>query len=122
MDWPILVDSLNLLEVAAVPYTLLIDEMGVVHEINPSSEEFETFLSSSIPQTEKTEAKMTPATSKPDWSELKRKAEGLNNVEAWSEYAQALFLWGGEERVADSVDAFELASSKAPDDGCVTDE
>jgi len=117
MDWPILVDSLNLLEVAAVPYTLLIDEMGVVHEINPSSEEFETFLSSSIPQTEKTEAKMTPATSKPDWSELKRKAEGLNNVEAWSEYAQALFLWGGEERVADSVDAFELASSKAPDDG-----
>lgn len=30
MDWPILVDSLNLLEVTAVPITLTIDEHGII--------------------------------------------------------------------------------------------
>ena len=30
MDWPVMVDSLNLLEVSVVPITLLIDERGIV--------------------------------------------------------------------------------------------
>ncbi|MBI5863099.1 MAG: hypothetical protein HZB38_01035 [Planctomycetes bacterium] len=33
MDWPVLVDPLNLLEVSAVPLALLIDEQGVVREV-----------------------------------------------------------------------------------------
>lgn len=35
MDFPILIDSLNLLEVSLVPIYVLIDEHGVVREINP---------------------------------------------------------------------------------------
>jgi hypothetical protein len=33
MDWPVMVDAFNLLEVPHVPITLLIDEQGVVREI-----------------------------------------------------------------------------------------
>ncbi|MBK8915391.1 MAG: thioredoxin family protein [Phycisphaerales bacterium] len=33
MDWPVLVDPLNLLEVTVVPLALLIDERGVVREV-----------------------------------------------------------------------------------------
>lgn len=33
LEWPILVDSLNLLEVAAVPIVLLLDEQGVVRSV-----------------------------------------------------------------------------------------
>jgi len=41
LDWPILVDSLNLLGVAVVPITVAIDEHGVVRAINPRKETIE---------------------------------------------------------------------------------
>lgn len=39
MDWPVLIDPLNLVEVGVVPLALLIDEQGVVREVlrNPQS-------------------------------------------------------------------------------------
>ena len=43
MDWPILVDSLNLLETTVVPLTLAIDEHGVIRKIQPSRDDLETF-------------------------------------------------------------------------------
>ncbi len=39
MGWPILVDSLNLLEVPYVPITLTLDEYGIVRSIRPSDPE-----------------------------------------------------------------------------------
>jgi len=41
MRWPILVDSLNLLGVSAVPITLAIDEYGVIRMVNPKPAEIE---------------------------------------------------------------------------------
>ena len=117
MDWPILVDSLNLLEVAAVPYTLLIDEKGVVHSVNPSTEEFEAFLNLDPQGGAPREAPEKLPKIDADWAELKINAERLNTSDAWADYARELFLWGGDERVFESVRAFELASSKAADDG-----
>ncbi len=35
MDWPVMVDSLNLLNVSVVPITLLIDERGIVRRRVP---------------------------------------------------------------------------------------
>jgi len=35
MDWPLMVDSLNLLEVPAVPVTLCIDEYGIIRLVDP---------------------------------------------------------------------------------------
>ena len=44
MDWPLLIDSLNLLDVLAVPLTYLIDEAGIVRYERPSDEDLEVFL------------------------------------------------------------------------------
>ena len=46
MDWPVMVDSLNELQVAVVPITLLIDEYGIIRKKNPRrmSEFFDDFV------------------------------------------------------------------------------
>lgn len=116
MDWPILVDSLNLLEVAAVPYTLLIDESGVIHAVNPSDAEFEAFISSN-PQENGDVAKATFNFELPDWGKLQSNTVALNSASAWSKYAEALFLWGGDSRIQICVNAYKKAVSLAPDDG-----
>ena len=49
MDWPILVDSLNLLNVSAVPITALIDENGIVRKLRPQPGDLVRFLADSGP-------------------------------------------------------------------------
>ena len=44
MDWPILVDSLNLFQMTAVPVTVLIDERGIVRKIGPNEADVDAFL------------------------------------------------------------------------------
>jgi hypothetical protein len=117
MDWPILVDSLNLLKVAAVPYTLLIDEKGIVRSMNPSQAEFEAFVHSDAPQPDENAFQSKAIPHSPNWQQLKSNAETLNSADAWSEYAESLFLWGGDARLNECVAAYQIASSKAPDDG-----
>jgi len=39
MEWPVLVDSYNLLNVPYVPITLFLDEHGVIREIDPTLEQ-----------------------------------------------------------------------------------
>lgn len=46
MDWPVMLDSLNLLDVSAVPITLLIDEHGIIRYRNPKPEELTIFIDS----------------------------------------------------------------------------
>ena len=41
MPWPVLVDSLDLLGVSAVPTTLAVDEYGVIRKVNPDPGEIE---------------------------------------------------------------------------------
>jgi hypothetical protein len=44
MDWPVMVDSLNLLEVKAVPITVLIDEVGIVRKVRARQDDLAAFL------------------------------------------------------------------------------
>jgi len=44
MDWPVMVDSLNRLDVKVVPITLLIDEAGIIQAVNPRADALEAFL------------------------------------------------------------------------------
>lgn len=44
MDWPILVDPLNLIDVEGVPITLFIDESGIIRYINPTLERADELL------------------------------------------------------------------------------
>ena len=112
MQWPILIDSLNLLELAAVPITLLIDEQGIVRSIRPSEEEFQAFLGSeSVPVSSKS---AEPAT--PNLAQLEKATRG-GNPDVLGPYADALVMWGGEVRLPEAIQVYERRLETEPLDG-----
>ena len=64
LDFPVLMDPLNVLGVKAVPITLLVDESGVIRHRNPKPNQFKKFLAQTYPVTsrKKTLASLPPAT------------------------------------------------------------
>ncbi len=110
MDWPILVDALNLYGVSAVPITYLIDEAGIVRSVNPQPAELEAFLASPA-----REASPPPPVARPGVEALM--PEGAASAREWSAYAEALFLWGGDARLGAAISAYERALRLAPGDG-----
>jgi hypothetical protein len=111
MDWPILVDSLNLLGVSVVPITVAIDEHGVVRAINPRKETIERdFLSKTYEPPASSAAipvEPRPAVGRPPG---RRAPAG-----AWRKYGEDLLLWGGGTAIDKAVDAFERAARGAAD-------
>jgi len=116
MDWPIAVDALNLLQVAAVPYTLLIDEAGVVQSINPKEDAFDAFLESDPVTFEKAESSDLAA-AVASTKRLEELAEQSNTAATWAALGEHLFLWGGDASVRRCVDSFSRAVDLAPEDG-----
>jgi len=112
MDWPILVDALNLYGVSAVPITYAIDEAGIVRAVNPKPDELEAFLERSAPSS----IAAPPPVAAPDPGRL-RPGEGADDPAAWRAYGDALFLWGGDGRLGEAVAAYERALRLAPGDG-----
>ena len=89
MGWPIMVDSLNLLDMQVVPLTLAIDEHGVIRQIQPPRDELAelraSFVDVDFDPASAAAAKITPSP------------------------AEEMFLWGDDSRIDDIVDAFEHA-------------
>jgi tetratricopeptide (TPR) repeat protein len=113
MPWPIMVDSLNLLGVKVVPYTLFIDEHGVIRAVKPKHDALESFLNTKYPAPEKETIKAE----KPDadmalkaWRAMKEP-----DFEAAMNAGQQLFLWSGDRDAA--VDAFSAAAKANPKSG-----
>jgi len=100
MDWPVMVDSLDLLELEVVPVTLLIDEWGIVRRIVPPRadprEELERFIG------RKFEA--------PDVPSPQPAADPRSK-------ARALVLWGGERRLDEAIAAYGEAIEVEPEQG-----
>jgi len=117
MDWPVLVDSFNLLGTSVVPITLLIDEHGVVRG-SPSLAEagpaIEKFLAASFDPPPKSKAAPVAV---PDLGAMKKAATEVGSADAWQDYAVALGLWGGEEWLDESIAAFRKALEIRPGDG-----
>ncbi|MBW7995688.1 MAG: hypothetical protein FVQ81_03760 [Candidatus Glassbacteria bacterium] len=112
MDWPILVDRQNLLEVLAVPITALIDEQGIVRALRPSDEEYSRFLEtdyvgSTRPVPVRAEA--------PDLARLQEHAG--RSADNQRNYAASLVLWGGDEALDRAVEAYREAVELEPDHG-----
>ena len=116
MEWPIAVDALNLLRVAAVPYTLLIDEAGVVRSINPKQDAFDDFVKSDPIAFEKSES-VDLAASSASTESLETLAGQTNTAASWAALGQHLFLWGGDASIRRCVDAFSRAVDLDPEDG-----
>jgi tetratricopeptide (TPR) repeat protein len=120
MGWPILVDSLNLLEVTAVPITLAIDEYGIIRQakapVKAAEELKETFLGQTFEPPAGRSAEPAAHPAQPDLARLKE-AAGSGNVEAIRNYANALVMWGGPERLGDAIEAYEQALILEPGHG-----
>ena len=112
MEWPILVDALNLYGVSGVPITYAIDEAGIVRAVNPKPEELDAFLERPAPPS----TAPPPSVAAPDLGRL-RADTGADAPTAWRAYGDALFLWGGEGRLGEAVAAYERALRLAPGDG-----
>jgi hypothetical protein len=112
MDWPILVDALDLYGVSAVPITYAIDEAGIVRAVNPKPDEFAAFLERPAPPA----TVRPPSAVPPDLERLRAEAD-TGTPAAWRAYGGALFLWGGDDRLGEAIAAYERALRLAPGDG-----
>ena len=99
MDWPILVDSLNLLAIDVVPLTLLIYEHGIIRKIRPKEEELDEFLATEYPVPPR-------KNSTPGKSELRRLEE-----------VDELFLWKGVDHLDRVVDGYRGLLEESADVG-----
>lgn len=81
LKWPVLLDSLNLLECKGIPFTLLLDEHGVVRYQNPKDEELTTFLETNYPKPDKPANKTVfPSKDSTEGRLMWGKAEQLDTV------------------------------------------
>ncbi|MGH8640008.1 MAG: tetratricopeptide repeat protein, partial [Burkholderiales bacterium] len=113
MDWPVMVDSLNLYSIDVVPVTYAIDESGIVRFVNPTREEFATFVATQYsPAQEK-----PPSTLRPDVAAVETRVRRSPSAANWLALGEALFLWGGEPRLERAIDAFERAVRLQPESG-----
>ncbi len=112
MDWPILVDRLNLLEVLAVPITALIDENGIIRALRPTDEQYREFLETDYAAAGKPRPEQVAA---PDLSKLGREAG--KNAQSYRDYAAALLLWGDDSMLGTAIDAYKSANKLEPGHG-----
>lgn len=104
MDWPILVDALNLLSVSVVPITLFIDEFGVIREVNPSLTNADRALDEFLNASAIKENVSVGET-------------GLDGVSKEEESAKELILWEAPQRLDEAIQLYEKAIANAQANG-----
>ncbi len=108
LDWPIYVDSLNLLDHRVVPIPMLLDASGIIRARPRSPDALAELMQQSFP------VEAPPVGLKlPDATELRTQAEALDSARAWRDLGDACFLTGGLDA---AVAAFEQASLRDPSD------
>ena len=118
LNWPILHDPINVMQVRGVPIEGAIDEKGIVRSIRPDLKTFEEkFLDKTFaPNGEKSPSKSEKAT-RPDLAVLRRRAEQSRSSDAWRQLGDAFVLWGGPAGVNDAINAYTQAIKIKPEDG-----
>ena len=113
MNWPIMVDSLNLLAVSVVPITLLIDEHGMIRAIQPHQEDLQRFLKTSFePPVESVALEDRPS----DRAQLEESAR-QGDPAALRAFGDAVFLWSDAEKIGKAIGAYQNALEKEPGHG-----
>ncbi len=112
MDWPVLVDSLNLLGLSVVPLTMLIDEEGIVRSTRARQSDLEAFLARPAPDSVEPGTPAVP-------SRKAMEAASSQGAEQLVELADWLVRWGSEPDLNAAVEAYRKALESISDDGRV---
>jgi tetratricopeptide (TPR) repeat protein len=115
MGWPILVDSFNLLNVAAVPITLAIDEDGIIRARGLSVKAASRIEEDFVNRTYERPQSALPAVP-PDLAKLKLLTRKIG-AQSREEYATALALWGGMNRTSEVIENYQEALRTDPESG-----
>ncbi len=119
LDWPIFVDSLNLLDLKVVPVVVAIDESGVVRHTrlrpNGLAKKFVDveYRETTVPEGYNVVTELDP-------QQLQDRAEKSHTSTAWRDLGDACFLaapGGGLAHSCDPVAAYEKAVELDPKDG-----
>jgi hypothetical protein len=105
VDWPVLADPLNLLNLETVPITIAVDEFGIVRFTELPMSAAKTIEQTFVDQ--KYEPRDASVEPKPDLDALSR-APRRTAAEAIA-YGDAAAVWGGAERADEAIDAYREA-------------
>ncbi len=119
IDWPVMVDALNQLQVAVVPLTILIDEHGIVRVINPPRQQINEVVQDFIGREfDPPDSVVRSESASPDLKSL-RATTANGSALAWLQYGQALVNRNDPGRSDDAVDALSRAAALSPDNGWI---
>jgi hypothetical protein len=118
LDWPILHDPIDVMQVRGVPVEVAIDEHGIVRSLRPDPKTFEKeFLDRTFASDGTEPPTNVPKATRPDVTALRRRAEQDRSCDAWRELGDALVLWEGHAGIDEAIRAYGQALSLKPDDG-----
>jgi tetratricopeptide (TPR) repeat protein len=118
LNWPILHDPINIMQVTGVPIEVAIDEYGIVRSLRPNLETLEQeFLNRKFTADRATRPGGPGEATEPDWVALRRVAEQEGSCQAWRDLGDALVLWAGPGGVDEAIHAYTQALHIKPDDG-----
>lgn len=117
MDWPVLVDSPDWLEVSYVPITLLIDEHGVIRRIvaprsDPSAAVSEFLAAEFEPPDDLPHARSDVSPPAPAGA-----APPDDTAAAWRERADRLLVWSPASGLDEAIEAYGRSLALDPEDG-----
>ena len=118
LNWPILHDPINVMQVRGVPIEVAIDEHGIVRSIRPDLKTFEKDFIEKIfaPNSKEAPSKSEKAI-RPDLAALHRRAKQNRSSDAWRQLGDAIVLWGESTCINDAIDAYAQAIQINPEDG-----
>jgi hypothetical protein len=115
IDWPILHDPINTMQVRGVPIEISIDENGIVRSLRPEMDTFEKeFLNKNF--NDKNVKPLKNKAIKSDLKTLLRRAEKERSSEVWRELGDTLVLWGGKSKINDAINAYRQGLKIKSDD------
>lgn len=116
MGWPILVDSLNLLEVSAVPITVAIDEYGIVREKGLRLDKAEEFRGGFMQTKFEAPAPDDAAAPSAQWPEAVKPTDSAD-PSAWADFADLIVRSNDIGRIDDAIQAYRQALDTQPGNG-----
>lgn len=117
IDWPVLHDPINLMQVTGVPIEVAIDEHGIVRATRIRRDTLERDFINKTFSAEDAQANRPIKAARPEVSTLRSRAENTRSADAWRALGDALVLWHGAARVDDAIKAYTQAIRVKPDDG-----